>query len=173
MSHALALARSGGPVVLVGSDQCFPACLPAVDGAECIRVVRVENGSLLEVTHALADAIGNNPIHSTTVFMLGSVTHLSTTGTQQYITDWVRSRWWLKNRFGEKCMVLPLMPVPVMGLAGRSTVRALLESLNWFSALKDTEAVLVKECIEDYCSTFIHSTGTDIDSQERDWANSR
>ena len=138
-------------------------------------MVRVENGSLLEVTHALADAIGNNPIHSTTVFMLGSVTHLSTTGTQQYITDWVRSRWWLKNRFGEKCMVLPLMPVPVMGLAGRSTVRALLESLNWFSALKDTEAVLVKECIEDYCSTFIHSTGTDTDtdSQEMDWANSR
>ena len=136
-------------------------------------MVRVENDSLLEVTHALADAIGNNPIHSTTIFMLVSVTHLSTTGTQQYITDWVKSRWWLKNRFGEKCMVLPLVPVPVMGLAGRSTVRALLESLNWFSALKDTEAVLVKDCIENYCSTFIHSSGTDTDSQERDWANSR
>ena len=39
--HPALKSRGDGPVVLVGSDQCFPACLPVVDGGECLRVVRV------------------------------------------------------------------------------------------------------------------------------------
>ena len=127
-------------MVLVGANQCFPACLPVVTGEECIRVVRVEDGSLLEISHALADAIGSTALHKGTVLILGSVSHLSNSGTQQYITDWVRSRWWLKNRFGNTCMVLPLVPVMVQGIHGKSIVRSLLESLHWFTSLKDTEA---------------------------------
>ena len=42
--HPALVAGEGGPVVLVGADQCFPACLPVVTGEECIRVVRVEDG---------------------------------------------------------------------------------------------------------------------------------
>ena len=86
--------------MLIGSDQCFPACLPVDDREECIRIVRVEveDGSLLEVTYALADAIVNTSIQDGTVFLLGSVSHLSKSGTQQYITDWIRSRLWLRNR---------------------------------------------------------------------------
>ena len=49
------------------------------------------DGSLQEVTYALADAIGSTDLHQGTIFLIGSVTYLSTVGTQQYITDWVRS----------------------------------------------------------------------------------
>ena len=102
-------------------------------------MVRVEDGSLQEITHALSDSVGTGKMHGSTVIILGSITHLSKVGTQQYITDWVRSRWWLKNRFGEQCMVLPLVPVPVQGLQGSSLIRALLETLHWFIALSATE----------------------------------
>ena len=141
-SHSALKSRGGGPVVLVGSDQCFPACLPVDDGEECIRIFRVEDGSLLEVTHALADAIGSTGIQDGTVFLLGSVSHFSKSGTQQYITDWVRNRLWLRSRFGEKCMVLHLFPVSVQGICGKSTVRSIIESLHWVMSLNDTEAVL-------------------------------
>ena len=157
-------------MVLVGSDQCFPACLPAGDGEECIRVVRVEDGSLQEVTYALADAIGSTDLHQGTIFLIGSVTYLSTVGTQQYITDWVRSRWWLKNRFGESCKVLPLVPVAVQGIGGMSTVRSILETLHWFASLKDTEAILMKKHIEYFCATFLTAGNS---TSETGWANSR
>ena len=94
------------------------------------------------MTYALADAIVNTSIQDGTVFLLGSVSHLSKSGTQQYITDWVRSRLWLRSRFGEKCMVLHLFPVSVQGICGKSTVRSIIESLHWVMSLNDTEAVL-------------------------------
>ena len=95
----------------MGPDQAFPACLPETDGNECVRITRVEDGSL----HALADAIGGTALVKGTVFLIGLLSHLSTVGTGQYITDWVRTRHWLRTRFGEHCMVLPLLPVLVQG----------------------------------------------------------
>ena len=44
--HSALKSGGDGPVVLVSSDQCFPACLPVMNGGECLRVVRVEDGSL-------------------------------------------------------------------------------------------------------------------------------
>ena len=154
--------------MLIGSDQCFPACLPVDDREECIRIVRVEveDGSLLEVTYALADAIVNTSIQDGTVFLLGSVSHLSKSGTQQYITDWIRSRLWLRNRFGEKCMVLHLFPVSAQGISSKCTVRSIIELLHWVMSLNDTEAVLAKKCTENYCNTYLGTTGG-----ETDWAN--
>ena len=159
--HSALKSRGGGPVVLIGSDQCFPACLPVDDREECIRIVRVEveDGSLLEVTYALADAIVNTSIQDGTVFLLGSVSHLSKSGTQQYITDWIRSRLWLRNRFGEKCMVLHLFPVSAQGISSKCTVRSIIELLHWVMSLNDTEAVLVKKCTENYCNTHLGTTG--------------
>ena len=160
--HSALKSVGGGPVVLVGSDQCFPACLPVMNGGECLRVVRVEDGSLQEVTHALSDAIGTVKLHGSTVVLLGSISHLGKVGTQQYITDWVRSRWWIKNRLGEQCMVLPLVPVPVQGIQGAGLIRALLETLHWFTALSATESLLVKDILSRYCNTYITLTeGTD------------
>ena len=113
--HAALKAAKGGPVAIVGADQAFPACLPETDGNECVRITRVEDGSLQEIVHALADAIGGTALVKGTVFLIGSLSHLSTVGTGQYITDWVRTRHWLRTRFGEHCMVLPLLPVLVQG----------------------------------------------------------
>ena len=68
-------------------------------------------------------------------------------------------------------MVLPLVPVMVQGIHGKSIVRSLLESLHWFTSLKDTEAVLQKGCIANFCTTFIACTNKGIG--ETDWANGR
>ena len=105
-------------MVLVGSNQCFLASLPQTYGGECLRIVRVEDGSLQEVLHAPADSIGDAELPDGTVFMLRSLSHLGRVGTAQYLTDWVRSRWWLKNRFGEKSLVVLLVPVPIQGIRG-------------------------------------------------------
>ena len=82
--------------MLVAADQSFPACVPSPDAGECLQVVRVEDGSLQEVIHALADAVRSGTLVKSTVIALGSISHLAEVGSAQYITDWVRSRHWLK-----------------------------------------------------------------------------
>ena len=113
--HAALKAANGGPIALAGMDQAFPACLPETDGNKCLRIVRVEDGSLQEIVHALADAVGGNTLATGTVFLIGSLSHLVNVGTAQYLTDWVKSRHWLHTWFGEHCMVLHLPPVLVQG----------------------------------------------------------
>ena len=166
--HNALAGREGGPVVIVAADQTFPACLPSGSGGkECVRVIRVEDGSLLEIAHALADAIKGHKLISGTIILLGSLSYLANVGTAQYITDWVRSRWWLKERFGSDTLVMPLAPVPVGGLCGCSTVRALVETLTWFSSLSTTEAVLMKGTHSLFMHKFLGRTGG------RGWANGR
>ena len=143
-AHSALAGRGGRPIVIVAADQSFPACIPATDTGECIRVVRVEDGSLQEVIHALADAVGQHKLGVGTVIALGSIAHLAEVGSSQYITDWVKSRNWIKGIFGDTTVVIPLIPFLSNGWDGRSTVRALLEVLHWFMSVTDAEAVLMK-----------------------------
>jgi hypothetical protein len=152
--HAALVGHGGGPVVIAVSDQCFPACLPArTVKKECIRVIRGEHCSLQELTHVLVDAVGKSTLPDNTVIMLGSVSHMAQVGTEHYITDWVRSRWWIRDRLGENIIVLPLAPILVDGLQGRSIIRSMVEVLSWFIALSATEAVLMKSTLQTILDT--------------------
>ena len=166
--HKALVASGGGVVAFIASDQCFPACLPVPrGGGECLRVVRVEDGSLRDITLALADSIGKAILTSGTVVCLGSASHLASVGTAQYIQDWVRSRWWIRERLGEATMVLPLAPIPVAGIQGRSLVRSLIEVTNWFLTLESTECILTRNVHNLFLSTYL-ARGTG-----EGWANER
>ena len=165
--HGALVGRGGKQIVMVAADQSFPACVPSTDSRECIRVVRVEDGSLQEVIHALADAIGQSKLGTGTIIALGSISHMADVGSAQYITDWVRSRSWLKSRFGDSLVVIPLIPILCSGWDGRSTVRSLLEVTHWFMSLSDTEAVLMRGIMQKFVNTFLaRSVG-------RGWADGR
>ena len=45
--------REGGPIAFVLTDQHFPANAPASGEGECLRVVRIEDGSLWELADEL------------------------------------------------------------------------------------------------------------------------
>ncbi len=46
-------SRSGGPIALSLTDQHFPPNIPADESGECIRVLRVEDGSVAELADEL------------------------------------------------------------------------------------------------------------------------
>ena len=162
--HPALMSDANGPIVLVGTDQCFPACTPSKDNGECMRTVRVEDGSLQDIMYALADTVGNAKLAEGTVILLGSVSYLGEVGTAQYLTDWCKSRWWLKNRFGEGCHILPLMPVPSQDIKGTGLVRSLLETLTWFESQHATETILLRDMLRNYISVHIRQ-GTNWDRQ--------
>jgi hypothetical protein len=64
-------------VVVVLADQSLPANVPAADGGECIRIIRVEDGSLHELTSELTGMLINKKVLPGTVIMLGSMMQLA------------------------------------------------------------------------------------------------
>ena len=166
-THGALAGRDGQPIAMVAADQSFPACVPSTDSGECLRIVRVEDGTLQEILHALADSIGQHKLSTGTVIALGSVAHMAEVGSAQYLTDWVRSRHWLRSRFGEGIVVIPLVPVVCIEWEGRSTVRSLLEVLHWFASVTDTEAILMRGIIQDFISKHL------AQGRGRGWADGR
>jgi len=127
----------------------------------------VEDASLRELTLAFADCVGKTALVEGTVICIGSISHLANVGTGQYCTDWVKSRWWLKERFGSSVLVVPLPPVPVGGISGKSLIRSVIEVAHWFTSSNCTEALILKDVHMSLVDSFL-SEGVG-----EGWANER
>jgi len=73
-THSVLEGKDDRPVVFAIADQNFSANLPAKDGKDCIRVLRVEDGSLREITGEFVSLIGKKKIPAGSVVLLGSLT---------------------------------------------------------------------------------------------------
>ena len=72
--HKATQGRDGEAVAFVVSDQSFPANVPAMGEGECLRVLRVEDGSLYEITEAVLDLVKRKMVRPGSLVMLGSLT---------------------------------------------------------------------------------------------------
>jgi len=89
------LFRGVNPVFVVASDHNFSPILPAALGKDCVGIVRVEDGKLVEILGLFRDIFrehmrpaGQFPPGS--VVMLGSLSHLAMYGLQHYVEEMVR-----------------------------------------------------------------------------------
>jgi len=71
--HKAREGRNGEPIVLVLTDQHFPANTPAMDGGECVRVVRVEDGNFRELVEELLRMLKRWMLAPGSLIMFGSV----------------------------------------------------------------------------------------------------
>jgi len=141
-------------VTFVLCDQYFPANVPGMDGGECLRVVRVEDGTLQEMVLELTIMIGRGGLAPGTTIMLGSLTQMGTDGTAVYTAEWQKARNKLKRELGE-VTVLPFLPILGEDKAGPHLVRTLLEFLSWYDDLEDPEAVLLRSVRKEYVQDFL------------------
>jgi hypothetical protein len=73
---------SSGAQAVVLTDHCFPPILPANGGKKCLKILRVENGSILDLVDEFLKVLGNH------IFPAGSSpSHLSKVGLTAYIND--------------------------------------------------------------------------------------
>jgi hypothetical protein len=131
-SHDANAGRDGLLVVFALSDQHFSPCLPATDKKECIRVIRVKDGYLRELTGEFITTIGKKGLTPGSVVLLESLTHLERDGTGKYAEEWKRCRNWIQTD-------LPLIHMPMENITDRATLRSLLEFFSWFEDLPETE----------------------------------
>jgi hypothetical protein len=126
----------GAPVAVVLSNQPFPANVPAADGGECLRVMRVEDGS------ELLQVLKRNMVVPGMVIMPGSLSKLGKYGTAWYTAEWIKNRNLLKRELGD-VLVVPLLPLVSVSGVGSHVVRSLLEFFNWVDDLQDPEMELL------------------------------
>jgi hypothetical protein len=120
----------GEPVVVCISDQNFPPVLPADDG-KCVVVIRVEEGRLFEIEGAFRDVfIGHCTPHGRFP-LVGSLSHLGRYGLESYAVDLVKTMASVAALVGGGVSVVPYVPIPLGGIDGGETIRALFDLDSW------------------------------------------
>jgi hypothetical protein len=152
--HKAFQGKDGEPIALVLSDQAFPANVPAIDGGECVRVMRVEDGSLQELVNEFLAVVKKWMVVPGSIIMLGSLSQLGKEGTAWYTSEWVSCRNKLKWELGD-VIVTPLIPLMTLETYGRHVVRSLVEFLDWADDLQDTEMMFLKGVRDEYAKTFL------------------
>jgi hypothetical protein len=96
----------------------------------------VENSSLLELYEMALEMFGGMSFPEGSVFLFGSVSHLSRSGMSLYARDWteVVALCTVKWRSVRICPLIPLITSECPGLI----VRELCELTNWYSNVYDS-----------------------------------
>ena len=128
---------------MVLSDQHFPANVPADGPGECLRVIRVENGTLNELTDELIRKAPSKGLPAGSVILLLSTSQLYYESVEYYAAEWSRCRNWLRGDLGE-VLVLPGLPLTGSGIHSETAVRGLLDFYAWIGRLEEPELKLIR-----------------------------
>jgi hypothetical protein len=143
--HSVLNSRDGGPVVFLGTDQNFPAVLTSLDQENCMSIIRVEDGSIREITWAVTDILKRMRLPDKTTILLGSVSSLFATGVQSYGEDLIWGiRQLREKKLGDGVTVSALPPILVNDVNNPRLVRSLAEVEIWFEGIKP-DGVLLKK----------------------------
>jgi hypothetical protein len=73
-------SSSGDSQAIILADQNFPVLLPVSSSDQCIEIVRVENGALLDLANVLVNMVRNRRIPVGSVVLLLSAFHPADVG---------------------------------------------------------------------------------------------
>ncbi len=94
------MSQHGGLVVIVLSNQYFPANIPADNAGEFLRILRVENGTLSKLADELLRIAPKGGLPKGSVILFGSTAYLSVVSAEHYAKEWTKSRNWMLDRLG-------------------------------------------------------------------------
>jgi len=130
--------RNDNPACIVAADQNFSPLLPAKIGLDCIGVIRVEDGSLAEITALFRDVFRNYTrpagcLPPGSIILLGSISHLAMNGLQQYVEDLVRYLAIISSEVGGGAIVIPYVPIPLAGITSEELLRDMIDLDSWIT----------------------------------------
>jgi hypothetical protein len=115
-----------------------------VDGeGECIRVLRVEFGSLDEIAKELARMKPDGGAVPGTVVLYGSVSAMEVESAESYALKWKQGRNAIKRSLGD-VMVIPVIPITPSGIRNRKAIRSLLDVSAWINDLEEPELRFIR-----------------------------
>ena len=164
--------RKDNPVCIVASDHNFAPVLPAKLGTDCIGILRVEDGTLQEITGMFRDVFrkhirpaGSLPPGS--IVMVGSVSHMALYGLQQYAEDITRTLTIIGSEVGPGITVIPYVPIPLGGIMSDELVRDMLDFDCWLLGSGLGELQTLPSTRELFWETVGGNTDTVVDTGSR------
>ena len=124
------------PVVFVICDQSFPASFPTGGEGECLKIIRVEDGSLAELTTVFLETIRPYSVPAGSVVMIHSLSHLAWVGAAAYTEDLVRSRQQITATYRSGISVIHGVPLLNNGSVNVTLVNDLKIVMSWYNAVR-------------------------------------
>ncbi len=130
------LARLGGRgaanrMVFALADQGFPAALPAAGAGDCVKIIRVESGTLNDLKNLFLSVVSGFWIPPGSIVLVGSLTELVTTGLAGYLNELVNLCEAFKKKFGSVLQVVPFVPMLMGGLNCAFGLRSVAKLAAW------------------------------------------
>jgi hypothetical protein len=155
--HDAWVGYNGQPVVIIAGDQHFPANLPVDGEGECIRIMRMENGSLAEIAKELASRVPREGLLPGTVIMLGAPQQLAVVSIEFYAYEWKRARNNLKEDFGD-IIVLPMIPLSATGFKDSRIIRGMIDLSAWMDDMEEQELRLLRNTRKSFEDVYLSKT---------------
>ena len=146
MHRGSAAGAGGGDdrEVIVLSDQNFPAALPASSsGKKCVAVLRIEFGSLSELTDLFLSIASSAHFNAGSVVVIMSASHLARVGTAAYCGDLVRAKTRILDFLGTGYFIAPGPFLLGGGTNDRGLIQSLAEVYCWLADQADESGVLL------------------------------
>jgi hypothetical protein len=113
------------------SDQSMPAAIPVSSSLGCIKIVRLENGSLMDLAEGLVDLLSGRQVTAGSVILLTSASNMLAAGTAGYAQDLVLAIQYLRRTLGDHLLYGPLPNILFNGAADEELIRTNLEVGAW------------------------------------------
>ena len=129
-------ADYSSPAVFVLSDQSFPAYLPTGGVGECLHILRLEDGSLSDLTNILLETLKLLTIPAGSVILIHSLSRLAWVGPAAYIEDLVRARQRICGVYRSGIYVLHGLPLLAEGCSDSNLANDLAAVAKWLVLVK-------------------------------------
>jgi hypothetical protein len=134
-------ARSGRQTIWL-MDQSMPAIIPVASHLNCVKIVRLENGSLKDLASGLVDLMSGRQIAAGSVVLLTSASNMADAGTAGYTEGLMGAIQLLRRTLGDHINYGPLPNILFNG-ASEELIRTNLEVGAWAQqAFRGNDALL-------------------------------
>ena len=123
--------RSPGKEVFILADQSYPPLLPSSSDKSCIRIIRLEFGSLHELVTIFLELLEGRFLASGSLVLIFSATHLANVGLAAYIEDLVATKKRILGGLGRDIHFAPAPPMLLNGTGNRDLICSTFCLTDW------------------------------------------
>jgi hypothetical protein len=119
------------PVCFVLYDQCFPPVVPAEGDGECLKILQIEDGTLVELIDAFLDITKGFSVPAGSVVVISSASYLARVGTAAYAAEYADVRDRLRGVMGGGIELVHGFPILLSGTEDSALIRSLADLGHW------------------------------------------
>jgi hypothetical protein len=131
--------------VIVLADQAYPPILPCHGKQQCIKIIRVENGSIQSLTSEFLNLGRGYTLGTGSVVLIFSASHMAMAGTAGYVEDLLSASAQIRSVLGQHIKVAPAPHLFIAGCKNTEVIRICAEVSAWIDeAYSEDDAYLVE-----------------------------